>query len=313
MKNIKYILLFSGCLIVFLLIGEIIFKDRIITVTTTGDVEMARSINYNSVVKFNSFSWMFDKVKSIFKSSDVVLINLEGPFVNKCQPTTERIDVFCGDGRHAQGLKQAGVNVVNLANNHSGDYGKEGTANTISLLKKEDILTVGPFSIPVTKEIKGVKFTFLSYDDIECDEPKAFCEKDDNIAKQIKKAKDKNGVLIVSFHWGVQYTSEPTVRQKYLAHMAVDSGADIVVGNHPHWIQPIENYHGKTIIYSHGNFVFDQQWSEKTREGIISRFRFYGNKLIKVEYIPIYINQLGQPEIILDKKKKDNILKNIGV
>lgn len=296
MKINKYLFYFFIFLTVVGLL--FIYKYNIRTLVATGDVIFARSINYNSVVEFNNFFWPFDKVKNIFKLSDIVLVNLEGPLIKNCQPTNKKIAVFCGDERHVQGLKNGGINIVNIANNHIEDYGKKGKENTINLLKKANITISGVSSQPAIKVIKGIRFAFLGFNDVNC--TMVFCEKEKNLAALIKKAKKENDILVVSFHWGEQYTDKPTDRQKYLGHLAINSGADIVIGNHPHWIQPVEIYKEKIIIYSHGNFIFDQQWSEETRKGIVSKFVFLGKKLVDFKLIPVYINERGQPEVVSD-------------
>lgn len=101
----------------------------------------------------------------------------------------------------------------------------------------------------------------------------------------------------------MEYTDQPTQRQKELAHLAIDTGADLVIGNHPHWIQPVEIYKNKLIVYAHGNFVFDQMWSAKTREGIIGRYTFYGDRLIDAEFLPVQINDFGQPRFLTGETK----------
>jgi poly-gamma-glutamate synthesis protein (capsule biosynthesis protein) len=117
-------------------------------------------------------------------------------------------------------------------------------------------------------------------------------------------------IIIVAFHWGIEYTDMPSERQKQLAHLAVDSGADLVLGNHPHWIQPVEIYQDKLIVYAHGNFVFDQMWSEKTREGVIGRYVFYDDKLVDAQFIPIYISSYGQPDLA-ESPRKEKILETM--
>ena len=83
-----------------------------------------------------------------------------------------------------------------------------------------------------------------------------------------------------------------------IAHMAVDAGADLIIGNHPHWVQGVEMYKGRFIAYAHGNFIFDQMWSRETREGVVGRYTFYGTKLIDVEYRPILIEDYSQPHFV---------------
>ncbi len=109
-------------------------------------------------------------------------------------------------------------------------------------------------------------------------------------------AKSQADLVFASFHWGNEY-SRHSKRQEVLAHLAIDSGADVVVGHHPHWIQEVEEYRGKPIYYSLGNLVFDQMWSDPTRKGLILKLTFSGSKLQSRELIPIKIFNYGQPVI----------------
>ena len=110
--------------------------------------------------------------------------------------------------------------------------------------------------------------------------------------------------LIVAFHWGAEYVKYPAAETRQLAYDAIDSGADLIAGNHPHWIQPIEVFKDKLIIYAHGNFIFDQEWSEETKTGIIVKTYMSGGKIADAEVIPIYISNFNQPEILTGKKKE---------
>ena len=120
----------------------------------------------------------------------------------------------------------------------------------------------------------------------------------ERIKKEVADAKSNSGVVVVGFHWGVEYTTSITARQKELAYAAIDSGADLILGNHPHWIQPSEVYNGKYIMYAHGNTIFDQMWSEKTKTGVIGKYIFSGMRLQNVEFIPTYIQDYGQPTLV---------------
>ena len=97
-----------------------------------------------------------------------------------------------------------------------------------------------------------------------------------------------------------------------MGHLAIDSGADLVIGNHPHWVQPIEIYKDKLITYAHGNFVFDQEWSLKTKQGVIGMYTFYNNHLVDVEYLPLQIEDFGQP-YFLTGEAKQNILSSMKI
>lgn len=266
--------------------------EKITTLITTGDVGLVRSVNF-SMTKRNDFSYPFEKTAEVLKKADLTLINLEGPLVKNC-PLTNTGMVFCGDPQGVEGLLSAGINLVNLANNHAFDYDQKGVLETIEVLTAAGITPIEPEKI-VVKEVKGQKLAFLGYEDVN----KKVSEK--KIQTQIREAKSSADIVIVSFHWGAEYTAYPNQRQKDLAHIAIDNGANLIIGNHPHWIQSAEIYKNKLIVYSHGNFIFDQMWSKKTREGIIGEYTFYEDKLIAAEFLPIFIGESYQPYLLEGK------------
>lgn len=280
--------------------------QKITTLVTTGDVMFGRNVNYQAVSEKN-FTRLFEKTAAVLKSADISFINLESPLVKNC-PVTRSGMTFCGDIRHLEGLTFAGIDVVNLANNHSGNYGALGINNTVNLLKNTGILATGNQQT-VFKETKGLRFAFLGYNDFGS--PAGISQAiNEKIWQEIETAKKESDAVIVAFHWGEEYTPQPSQRQQELAHLAIDSGADLIIGNHPHWIQPVEIYKDKLIVYSHGNFIFDQSWSEKTSQGIIGRFIFYDRKLIDAEFLPVEIEHFGQSSFALEEKK-DLILKEM--
>jgi poly-gamma-glutamate synthesis protein (capsule biosynthesis protein) len=111
----------------------------------------------------------------------------------------------------------------------------------------------------------------------------------------IRDSKSKVDVLIVMVHWGIEYMPEPSATQKEIAHSLIDNGADVVVGNHPHWVQGYDTIDGKPIFYSLGNFVFDQAWSEETKSGLAIRLTYEETKLKKIEEMPVYMENFAQP------------------
>ena len=248
---------------------------------------LGRDVNVKAIRK-NDFSYPWQYVTDFLKTADLVLINLETPLVNNC-PLTSTGMIFCSDPRHIQGMINAGVNLAVIENNHILNYGQKGLEETQKSLIKAGI---SPVSNQITvSKINNTSFGFLAYNLLETFDK-------EKIALQIKQGKELVDLLVVSFHWGNEYTQEPTLSQREMAHLAIDNGADLILGNHPHWVQPVEEYKGKTIVYSHGNFIFDQNWSQKTREGILGKFTFINKKLEKSEYLPIKINDEYQPEML---------------
>lgn len=279
-----------------------ISSERKRVLIATGDIIPARSVNFR-VTNLNDFHWPFLKTAELLKSGDLTVINLESPLIDNCQITNEGMK-FCGDSRNVAGLVFAGIDVANLANNHMGNYGVSGVENTKRLLNDSGIATTGTGEATI-RDIRGFKFSFLGYNDIESPQPGISQSEEEKITKEIKTARGKADIIVVSFHWGIEYTPKPSDRQRRLAHLAVDSGADLILGNHPHQIQPTEIYKGKLIVYAHGNFVFDQMWSENTKKGVVGRYTFYDNKIIDAEFTPIYIEDYGQPRLLKGDEGKE--------
>jgi poly-gamma-glutamate synthesis protein (capsule biosynthesis protein) len=111
-------------------------------------------------------------------------------------------------------------------------------------------------------------------------------------------ARQNADLVIPYFHWGVEYTKDPTSYQQEVARAAIDAGADMVLGNHPHWTQGIERYKDKLIIYSMGNFVFDQDWSEETLEGMLLHLYWRAGRLVSVRFRPTKDHNRSQPAIM---------------
>lgn len=266
-------------------------EDKKITLIAVGDILLARKVNYEMVIK-NNFNWPFEKVAGFLKSADFTFANLESPIVKGCKPTQTGM-VFCGDERVANSLVFAGIDACNLANNHSLDYGKEGLFQTKEILSSVGISSFGDEDV-LRKEIKGVNFSFLGFNEVGLGE-EAFKKLLDQLSLKIKLEKEGSDFVIVSFHWGDEYTEEISPRQREFSRLAIDSGADLVIGHHPHWIQGKEEYKSKKIFYSLGNFVFDQMWSEKTKEGMAIRFTLEGANLRDVEEFKVKIENFGQP------------------
>lgn len=275
----------------------------VITLIATGDVIPARSVNYQASIR-KDFTWPYKNVAGVLNDGDITFVNLETPLIKDC-PITQEGMKFCGNKRNVEGLGFAGVDIVSLANNHSGNYGKLGIEETVNELNKVNIKVTG-IKGPEFVLIKGVKFAFLGYNDIEKTLLNSSVD-DEVIMNEVSEAKKQADVVVVAFHWGAEYVTAPDERQVALGKLAIDNGADLVIGNHAHWIKPIELYKSRVIAYGHGNFVFDQEWSQKTKEGVVGRYVFLGKELVDVEYLPLQINNYGQP-IFLNGDAKQKIL-----
>lgn len=267
----------------------------LVTVILTGDVLLARTVNYQ-IQQRHDPGYPFEETAAVLQSADLTFVNLENPLVADCPPTNAGM-IFCGDPENAQGLAEVGIDLVAVTNNHALDYGADGLAETVAALEEVDVTPVGQGEL-VVREIRGRRFGFLAYDTLKSRVDLA------SVAGAVSQAKQEVDFVLVYFHWGEEYTSLPTDRQRELGHAVIDAGADAVIGSHPHWIQGVELYQGKPIIYSLGNFVFDQGWSEKTQEGTIARLSFDEEHLVDWEFLPVKIENWSQPRFLEGEEKE---------
>jgi len=289
-----------------------------------GDIMLARHVGKKMITSEN-WNLPFLKTADQLSSADITFANLESPFAEAGQKIFEGM-VFGADPMAIAGLKTAGIDIVSLANNHFGNQGKVGMKYTMNFLTQNGIKYTGAgnnFTQAHTAtiiNIKGLKVAFLGYNGVNS--TPNFYAADSNSAglaswniSQLQRdlaatKKLKPNVIIVSLHAGVEYSYQPNSDQINFARKAIDSGADLVIGHHPHCIEPIENYHGKFIFYSLGNFVFDQMWSEQTKEGLTIKLTFADNKVVKIELNPVYIIDYNQPHFVTGRET-DKILANI--
>ena len=269
--------------------------SKIRTLLVTGDIIPARGVNYFATVK-HDFLWPFRPTADYTKNADITYINLEAPLFAGCPVSPAASFTFCGDARFVNGLTFMGADVANLANNHLSNYGAEGITATDQLLQKNGILTSGLGPVAVI-DIRGIKFGFIGFNGVG----RAI---DQTALKEgIARAHQLADIVVVQFHWGKEYERQPMPDPGVptpddpvnIGHEAIDWGADIVIGNHPHWYQGVEVYKGKLIQYANGNFVFDQMWSEETREGVIGTYTFYGTQLVAASWKPVRSYDYGQP------------------
>lgn len=199
---------------------------------------------------------------------------------------------------------------VSLANNHTGDFGKPAFADMLDTLGKHDIRYFGggrhlrDAHTPFISEIRGKRIGILAYNgffprSFEASEntPGSAWLDEDFVMHDIRQAKQQLGVdfLIVYPHWGWEYQKLASPRQREMARLMIDSGADAVVGGHPHVTQDIEIYNGKPIFYSLGNFVFDGFNDEDTRTGWLLRMKLTGDGALDWQLLEAKIDRLGVP------------------
>lgn len=276
-----------------------------------GDIMLSRTVN-QKMETYKNYQWPLEKIATLFSEADLAIANLESPFLlnSKYEVTTGSFS-FKVNPKSIAALSLAGFDVLSLANNHILNQGVKGIKDTYQVLSEAGISYVGTKeSQLVVKESQGIKFAFLAYS-YDSSSPLIADLDTKQLALDIKEAKTKSDVVIVLMHAGTEYIRQPNWQQKEFAHAAINDGADLVIGHHPHWPQTVENYQGKTIIYSLGNLVFDQMWSKETSEGLVVKAYFKDKKLDHLDYIPINISDYGQAVIMSDGQTKDKLLNSI--
>lgn len=286
-----------------------------ITLTFVGDVMMDRGVR-NSVVKNMSgdYSALFANT-SYLADADIAFANLEGTATEEISKRTGSRFSFRMDPVSVTALKNAGVDIVSFANNHVGDYSTKGFLGTIDTLKVNNLLYAGAgenhadVTTPKVIDVRGTKVGFLAATDVgptwlaaTNTKPGILLVADPNFLAIVTAAKAQVDVLIVSFHWGNEY-SPANEGQERIAHAVIDAGADIIVGHHPHVMEKVEQYKDKLIYYSLGNFIFDQYFSEHTMRGMVAQVSIdpETKAITHVEYVsPLSRQFVPQPLMPFD-------------
>ena len=227
-----------------------------LTLSVVGDCTLGTDENFdydtslNAYYENNGADYFLANVKSIFSADDLTIANFEGTLTD----STEREDkqfAFKAPASYADILTAGSVEAVNTANNHSHDYGEQSFDDTLKALDAAGIIHFGYDETAVT-EVKGIKIGLVGIYELN-----DHLGRKEQLKQNIAKVKKEGAQLvIVIFHWGNEKEEVPDENQKTLGHLAIDEGADLVCGHHPHVLQGIEKYKGKNIVYSLGNFCF---------------------------------------------------------
>ena len=292
-----------------------------ITVSMVGDCTLGTDVNFDQSTSFDAFyqmkndpGYFFQNVKDIFTADDLTVANMEGPLTtsNDRQQTTF---AFKGNPSYTEILTQGGVEATNLANNHSHDYGDQSYEDTIQYLEADGITTFG-YDRTAVMDVKGIKVGLIGIYEL-----KDGLGRQQQVIDTIREVKDQGAqVIIVSFHWGTEKSNIPDDIQKTLAHLAIDQGADLVVGHHPHVLQGIEKYQGKNIVYSLGNFCFGGNKNPSDKDTMIFQqtFTVENGELVEddvTNIIPCSLSSESgynnyQP-MVLEGSEKERVLQKI--
>ena len=267
----------------------------------------------------SAFGWELPRAKrtgkagsfrDLIEGADLAIANFENPAPDRFRWHTKGT-VFSADPALIAGMADAGIDYLSLANNHIRDAGGQGLLQTIANIRKEGIAVSGAgrnlaaARKPAMLDAGGTTIAVLAYDAIAAsyhataDRIGSAPLRASIVRADVRAARAAGADLVIVFpHWGTEYRSKPFAAQQQLARMIVDSGADMVIGNHAHWAAAMEVYEGKPIWYALGNFIFDQTWSEPTMEGITLELTFSGAELVQARVRPHIILDRSQPNFL---------------
>ncbi len=276
-----------------------------------GDIMLGRSIG--GIIENDGVEKPFASVIDQLEKADLTIGNLECPISERGEPE-EKAYAFRAPLSSAMSLKLAGFDLLNLANNHVLDFGQEAFFDTLESLEEQGIAFCGAGQDenstrnPIILERNGLRIAFLGYLNIPIwkydyiqwraveDEPGIAWGFRYDIKTDVEKVAQKSDIVVVMMHFGNEYEEIVSEQQIDLAHIAIDSGAHLVVGSHPHVLQAIEEYKHGLIVYSIGNFVFDQFDGKSNQSGIFS-VHLNSDGIKSYELIPVIINSDGLPEL----------------
>ncbi|MBE7032997.1 MAG: CapA family protein [Ruminococcaceae bacterium] len=261
----------------------------VITVSAVGDCTFATDINatgsgsfVNEVKAVNyDYTHFLKNVSDIFNKDNLTIVNFEGTLSERGTRADKEF-AFRGNPEYVNILTSSSVEAVNLSNNHSRDYGDISKDDTKAIMSENDIVWFEGDNFTVT-EVNGIKIGLIGTNTQRSNEVSAFIE---NLEKLKALSPD---LIIANFHWGEELAHSPNATQKNLAHTAIDNGADLVIGHHPHVLQGIEKYKNKYILYSLGNFCFGGNKNPTDKDTMIFQqtFLFENGKLRPKERVSV--------------------------
>ena len=283
-------------------------QDQIVSYVAGGEVIPARAVA-RKFRRTEDYTFPFHNVKELFVESDISSIILENSISGEPEPCYG-CTWFVGDEAFIEGLEYLGVDLVSPGN-HMGDGGIDAIKRTIEVLKGANVSYTGfsendmaEASEPSIIDVNGFKVAFLGYDDIayyhwaggssggtasvssrNSNGSKEIL--DEKIVDDIEKANSNSDYVVVLMSWGDrEYVNWALENQEEMGHKFIDSGANLIIGSHQHWVSEIEFYNDGMIFYGIGNFVFDQTHTDPTRQGVLLKFTFFNKNLVNVKIIP---------------------------
>lgn len=259
--------------------------ERSITISALGDCALGaeyaqQGTTFHTVFALNNgdYSYFFSGVHPVLSEDDLTIANLETSLTkawNRADKSYLKYAFWIkGEPEYAHILTAGSVEAVSVANNHTYDYREEGFLETLISLKMAGVDYFG-FDQVLIKEIKGIKIGMLGFTEFNVGGKwRSYTDLKSLVHSSIQALAPGTDLIIVSFHWGNEKEIKPTATQRELAQLAIEAGADLVLGHHPHVLQGIEEYLGKQIVYSLGNFCFGANRVPYDRDTIIYQQTF---------------------------------------
>jgi len=281
-----------------------VMEEKEISLLFVGDLMFDRYIRQVAEKKGNEY--IFSEVKDILSKEDLVIANLEGPITEFPSKSVNTVPgqgghlVFTLDKSLASTLKNNNIKLVNLGNNHIGNFGGEGIRQTKNFLDEAGVSYFGYTGDDSENNytilnLGGARVGFVNYNQF-------VSGSSENAKKDILEIRDKVDFLVLYTHWDAEYKAEPKESTKKLAREFIDSGVDLLIGTHPHVIQSKEEYKNKMIYYSLGDFVFDQYFSPETKRGLGVRVKLF-EKGQRVEFEEINFSLRTNGQTVRDDEK----------
>ncbi|MCX5558486.1 CapA family protein [Streptomyces sp. NBC_00038] len=287
------------------------------TTLWTGDIMLGRRVG-TEIAASGDPVLPFSRTARRLAAADLTVGNLECT-LSRAGPATQGGDSFAADPAALSGLREAGFDVLTLANNHLGDFGAEALRRTVSSARSAGFTTVGAGENltaarePAVVRVGAVRFGILAFNAIG-ETPAAGptsagavrlrmpprtgpLSASDLAALEtsVRALRARADVVVVCPHWGEQYTHSPVAAQHTVARRLVDAGADAVIASHPHWVQGMELYKGSLVAHSLGNFVFDMTFSREVQQGVVLELVFWGAKAMAAQLLPVAIGARHVP------------------
>lgn len=246
---------------------------RRVRIIAVGDIMLDRGVG--GAIRRRGPASILECVRDRLRQADITFANLECPLSSR-GPHAPRDCVFRAQPSSVQVLIDGGFDIVSIANNHTLNSGRRCLLDTMDILDRHGILYCGARRVredswwPVYIDVNGIRVGFMAYTDLSFAHGSYNKVAPDmsNLIEQIAVADAKCDILAVSFHWGEEYRRMPTSRQRAVARAAIEAGADLILGHHPHVLEGMAAYRGAPILYSMGNFVFDQRAGERMESAI---------------------------------------------